>query len=234
MRENTVRYIVATYQIILLFSAAALAYYGGYIIYLYEQYYHMLSFSVHIIGVIALLSCVLTFVFFIFGCCGLIFRNSCLTTTFSILLGFVLLSELALGIFGFSALSEMHTIHGKYFLESLRMYKSQVGMSARWDSVQVKWDCCGVDYYKNWKLVFENDNLPISCCRTDGSAGTAICTQLSRDLRREGCLNYFGKHIEEVITITASLGIGFTGLQILGIGLSCYAARIFRKFSVYR
>ena len=74
--------------------------------------------------------------------------------------------------------------------------------------------CCGNNNYTDWKDVFQNDSLPLSCCpRSHAVVGFDNCTTTS-DMYPKGCLEQFGAFVMNHAAVLGGAGVGIAFIQV--------------------
>ena len=70
--------------------------------------------------------------------------------------------------------------------------------------------------YRDWEAVFNNDSLPLSCCKTSiGTIGTLNCSALSpANVYPEGCEWAFGQYVRDHAVVIGGTGIGIAFIQV--------------------
>lgn len=177
-----------------------------------------------------------SFIFIIafFGCCGAYKENYCMTLTFSILLVFIFILELAAGISGYVLRNDTYNLVTSTLQSSMVKYGGNTTneITYLWDEIQNDFDCCGVKSSNDWaesnKALFTEDILPISCCRSiAGAIGTVHCKDPKRPetLRKNGCITSFGNYIKAHAVSLGVAGITIAVIQFFGILFACYLSK---------
>lgn len=174
------------------------------------------------------------FVIAFFGCCGAYKENYCMTLTFSILLVFIFILELAAGISGYVLRNDSYNLVKNTLHSSMVKYGGNTSreITILWDEIQVDFDCCGVNSSKDWSIpenpLFNETFLPMSCCRPiTGAIGTVKCIDPENEwtLRKTGCVTSFGNFIKSHAVSLGAAGIAIAVIQFFGILFACYLAK---------
>jgi len=213
---------VLTGVVILSVGASVKAYYHEYDTFLDAKYIYASDLLI-IIGVII-------FIIAFFGCCGALKENACMTLTFSTLLIVIFVLEVIVGIGGIILRNKADEMIHKTLNDTMQRYdlKNETEITALWDQVQYKFNCCGINNYTDWELVTNTTGglLPLSCCNIPpGTIGVFTCNNSTIGPHKEGCLEAFSDYIEGHATTVESVGLGFAVLQLLGIALACYLSK---------
>jgi len=97
-----------------------------------------------------------------------------------------------------------------------------------WDDIQLEFHCCGVHDYNDWIDVTKD--LPMSCCGPQpGMLGNISCNKNTTTLYKIGCVEGFGKYIEQNAVTIGSVGLGLAFVQFLGIIFSCHLSRQIKR-----
>ena len=116
---------------------------------------------------------------------------------------------------------------------SLKDYSPYVsnGISHSWNSVQHTSQCCGVENYTDWKnsAYFNSNNVPDSCCIVQkincGKNLPVLPSQIKEVIYTRGCLNEISFESNYFISLSATLGLVFGILQLIGV---CCALTLIR------
>lgn len=108
---------------------------------------------------------------------------------------------------------------------SLKDYSPYVstGISHSWNSVQHTSLCCGVDNYTDWKNspYFNPNSVPDSCCVVQkincGKNLPLLPSQIKEVIYTRGCLNQISFETNYFISLSATLGLAFGILQLIGV-----------------
>lgn len=193
-------------------GAAVGAVYTDYELFLPNKFFSIPTFLI-VIGAFII---VITF----FGCWGALKENYCLILSFSVMLFIIFILELAAGISGYVLRNDAYAMIDTTLHNSMFKYNSltQTSQTALWDEVQRDFNCCGVTNYTDWKQVFNNTNLPISCCSIPvGAVGTFSCTAENSDNNRNdrvGCLLDFSNYIADHAVSLGAAGVIIAVLQV--------------------
>jgi len=169
-----------------------------------------------------------------FGCCGAVKENSCMLSTFFVLLLIVFLAEIvgAILIFAFSGQITTEVTN------SMNRYNATTNndVTQAWDSVQNVVNCCGLKGYQDWQNKTWESNeptnpsilFPASCC-VDPSNTPACNSQSSDDtlFHPTGCEQQFN----QLIYIIGGVGLGILLLELFGMIFTCILRRKVKEFS---
>ena len=174
------------------------------------------------------------FIIAFFGCCGAIKESFWLTATFSILLILIFILEFAAGISGYVLRNQTSDFLLERLNTTLHQYvpnSPNTSSSKFWDSIQSDFKCCGIKKFEDWYDVPKmNHLLPSSCCGPQiSSIGTIFCNASTPTLYGSGCVEEFGKFVEDNAYAIASGCLVLAFIQLLGIIFSCYLAKQIRK-----
>ncbi|XP_017779169.1 PREDICTED: tetraspanin-9-like [Nicrophorus vespilloides] len=105
------------------------------------------------------------FVIAFFGCCGAIKENSCMLTSYSVVLLVIFILQIALGVYVFLSIkneSDLKDSITKDLNKSLDKYKKGDKLAIEsFDLMQKSIKCCGVSSYKDFL-----PSIPDTCCET--------------------------------------------------------------------
>ncbi|ALC39012.1 Tsp29Fa [Drosophila busckii] len=228
---NAVKYTLFGFNLIFLITGIILiavgagvgAVYTGYEIFLASKFMSIPTFLI----VIGAFIVVITF----FGCWGALKENYCLILSFSVMLFIIFILELSAGISGYVLRNDAYNLIEKSLNQSMYNYNSKTPnpTTQLWDEVQRDFNCCGNTNYTDWKVVFNNFDLPLSCCKIPyGTVGTFSCSASMYSLDRNenvGCLLGFSDYIATHAVSLGAAGVVIAVLQFFGVIFACYIAR---------
>ncbi|KAF7405205.1 hypothetical protein HZH66_004111 [Vespula vulgaris] len=168
---------------------------------IYFNYVHFLDNK--FLSIPSLMIAVGIIIFFIafFGCCGAVRENYCMLIIFTTLLIFIFILEFSGGIAGY-------------------VLRSQAG----------EFECCGVTNMTDWEILFDNSDLPMSCCRPQqGKIGISVCNITVNYVYPDGCLSKFQQYIKSHAVQLGGVALGIATIQVIGIWFSIYLARSIRN-----
>jgi len=177
------------------------------------------------------------FIIAFLGCWGSWRESHCMMITYSVLLGLLLILELAAAFSAFALEDDIERIFVKGMQDSQEKYNKTDDLGKEitqsWDAIQNEWHCCGTNNYTDWKV----NNLtfiPFSCCKEDhiGCTDSANITW-STPIEKAGDVIYtqgcWKEAVKEVTLETIGfLGIVFAIIELLGIFSACLMARSIR------
>ncbi|XP_018567936.1 leukocyte surface antigen CD53-like [Anoplophora glabripennis] len=152
------------------------------------------------------------FVTAFFGCCGAIKENTCMLTTFAIILLTLLIIQVAVGAYAFLQVGDAQDLRSsvrqvveKEFLQ----YNTSKTSQQEFDFLQEFLQCCGVEDSSDWK--WQDGKVPNSCCssKTD-------CTTISHDVYRRGCAESAYKWFKNGLDLLGILAIAVASIEIIG------------------
>lgn len=152
---------------------------------------------------------VITFIIAAIGCIGACKESSCLLFTFAIIIGILLVAEIAAGIAAFVYKESIEEWFNKEAPALMEQYKEGNKRAATdaWDFVQTKLECCGLSGPDDWLDKTKSpkqDKIPRSCGNFNAS-----------------CTSKVVKFVQEQIVVIGGVGVGFGIIELFGIILAC-------------
>nr|XP_023029840.1 leukocyte surface antigen CD53-like [Leptinotarsa decemlineata] len=211
---TVVKYLVFFFNVIFAISGASLVAIGVLLKMKNTDIQNFIPDKYHL-GLPPLLLIVIGAVIFItasFGCCGAIKENTCMLTTFAIILLTLLIIQVAIGAFAFLLVGDTQDLR-----ESVRQvvknsfddYNNTKLVKDEFDFLQTFLECCGVDRPQDWN--WANEKLPDSCC-----ASRANCTLKSSDCYRKGCAENSYKWFKNGLDLLGILAIAVASIELIG------------------
>jgi CD63 antigen len=168
------------------------------------------------------------------GCCGAVRESKCMLITYTILLGILLVLEIAVAIVGFVYSGKLRTLMQDEMFVTMPKYNSDpTGVAVMWDFAQKNMQCCGVHKASDWlgKLAEKNTSTPISCClpQADGSTSSTCAdgvlllpekTQLEK-IYTSGCMDVLMAYVSRYMYIFGGVVIGIALVEVFGIIFAC-------------
>jgi len=180
------------------------------------------------------------FIIAFLGCYGSWRESHCMMITYSVLLGLLLVLELAAAFSAFALKDDVEHIFKTGLEDSQTKYQynstedSVKEITKGWDVMQNEWKCCGTSNYTDWINNTHLAYVPDSCCIVEHE-GCAADNKIKADtslekakefIHTEGCWDHALKELTlETIGIT---GIILAAVELLGIISACLMARSIR------
>ena len=115
-------------------------------------------------------------------------------------------------------------------------YLSDQSVQENFDNVQHNFKCCGVVAFTDYKNIFYNLSVPLSCCNTTNFplANMITCPKIVSNAQQanqtgliysEGCVTQLQSVLHHILSVVAGVSIMIGVLQILGNAMSwccCY------------
>ncbi|KAK1128906.1 hypothetical protein K0M31_020042 [Melipona bicolor] len=147
------------------------------------------------------------FVISFFGCCGAIRESHCMIITFASFLLFILLVQIAIGVYAFVVVKnndnqvDITRDYQKVF-DNYNENKNFI------DFVQSNLHCCGVNSPRDYVI----RPIPASCC---GKEQNETCTE--NNTYQTGCAIEIKNAISTAGTVLGSVAIAIAGVELIGI-----------------
>jgi len=159
----------------------------------------------------------------------------------SIYLTFVIvtwMSELVIGMLSYTYMEEVRSdLSGNLVKPIQRLYYGKdEKFTQHLDFIQSRLGCCGANSPQDWNdsqwrlKVWSKDieAVPISCCKTPTSIQCGLRIHPS-SISFTGCVHPISQHIRHRLSIFASVSLGFSVLQILGIPfILCFLCKLYQ------
>ncbi|KAK9298687.1 hypothetical protein QLX08_008055 [Tetragonisca angustula] len=150
------------------------------------------------------------FIISFFGCCGAIRESHCMIITFASFLLFILLVQVAVGVYAFVVVknSDKQIDITKDYQKLFDSY-NETGNKEIIDLVQSSLQCCGVISPNDYKGIRP---IPPSCC---GKQGNETCA--AQEIYQSGCAAELKNAISTAGTVLGSVAIAIAGVELIGI-----------------
>uniref|UniRef100_A0A914WWJ2 Tetraspanin n=1 Tax=Plectus sambesii TaxID=2011161 RepID=A0A914WWJ2_9BILA len=226
-----VKYLLFLFNFIFWLSGIGLVVAGTVIQIKYSQYINFLGddFLSAPIVLIAC-GCVITLLGF-FGCCGAIRENYCMTMTFGVLLGVILIVEMAVGIASYVLKDDVEQIMKTQMIAGMARYNASeaVGVTLAWNSMQQEFKCCGVDNYTDWRnstVLGDTNDVPDSCCiQQTADCGVNVrardWTKANLTIYATGCVGELKDWVVLNVALFGGVACGVACLQVVVLCLAC-------------
>ncbi|XP_066261022.1 CD63 antigen-like [Euwallacea similis] len=195
-------------------------------LHIYAQYSNFVYPSYQAAPIVLMTVGVVIFLISFFGCCGAVKENHCMIITFSVLLGIILIAEIAAGIVGYINRNEVEIMLENKLNSTMYKYYSNNDIRKTWDVAQHELECCGMTGPDDWQKVNHNNTLPHTCCanaHNDGSCNSNV------DHYTASCIEKLRTLLLKYASVIGAAGLGIAGFQILGMIFACFLARHIRK-----
>lgn len=225
--STCIKYLLFIFNFVFVVTGIVLLIVGAVIQGLYKEYSFLLDDRFFSAPALLIAVGAIVFIVSFFGCCGAVKENHCMILTFSILLLLVFILELSGGIAGYVLRDSARDFLSRELNERMHSYGSKESQEF-WYMMQRSMECCGTNNYTDWKDVFHNDSLPLSCCEQSHFAlGVDYCNTTSV-VHTKGCLQEFGRFVMNHAAVLGGAGVGIAFIQLLGVVLACLLARHIR------
>jgi len=149
----------------------------------------------------------------------------------SIYLAFVIvtwMSELVIGMLSYTYMDEVRSDLSRNLVKPIQRHYHVSNPDEKFnqhvDFIQTQLRCCGANSPQDWNSsqwrlkVWSKDieAVPMSCCKTQTSIQCGLRIHPS-SISFTGCVHPISQHIQHRLSIFASVSLGFSVLQILGI-----------------
>jgi len=147
----------------------------------------------------------------------------------SIYLAFVIvtwMSEIVIGMLSYTYMDEVRSDLSRNLVNPMQRFYhgNDEKFTQHVDFIQTRLRCCGANSPQDWNSsqwrlkVWSKDieAVPISCCKTPNSIQCGLRIHPS-SISFTGCVHPISQHIQHRLSIFASVSLGFSVLQILGI-----------------
>ena len=173
-----------------------------------EKIFAILTYSIIVLGFVLL---IVSFV----GCNGLCRESTCMMKTFSILLSFVLIGQVAFVVGVYILEGDVFSMIEGGMKEKLEDYNEgrNGSIAIFWNKVQEQFTCCGIEGPNDW----EDDTIPGTCCQNERTD----CHKTSEDLHQKGCLKEFREYVKENMLCVGYVGLGIAAAQLFAIISGC-------------
>lgn len=151
------------------------------------------------------------FVISFFGCCGAIRESHCMTITFASFLLFILLIQVAVGVYAFVVVKDSgeHVDITESYRKIFQSYYTNKENQEVVDIVQSGLTCCGVQSPHDFTGI---GPIPWSCC---GNPEGQNCFE--RDAYPLGCGGEIRKALVATGNVLGGIAIGIAAVELLGI-----------------
>ncbi|XP_071953754.1 tetraspanin-5-like [Antedon mediterranea] len=172
------------------------------------------------------------------GCIGALRENISLLRFYSVILGVIFFSEVAVGVLAYVYRDKLETQVSDTIDNIIRNYRDNVDLQDLIDFLQSYFQCCGGRTYKDWdKNLYFNCSLtkspdacgvPFSCCRNQGMVVNTQCgygvrnegMDANRIVYTEGCVDVIRQWIvDNFIKIVAAIAVVLL-VEIFGVCFS--------------
>ncbi|CAL1270075.1 unnamed protein product [Larinioides sclopetarius] len=170
--------------------------------------------------ILIVIGCII-FVLAFLGCCGAVRENSCMVTTFGVLLFIIFVVEIAGAATAYMYRGQFQTLLKDNMNKTISQNKSDA--ATVWDEMQIELKCCGVDGPKDY--VDNNLQVPNSCC---GKSATQ-CSETNA--YQNGCYKELLEKIKNKIGIVGGVAIGIGVVELIGVMFAwCLSSAIKKEY----
>ncbi|KAK9504558.1 hypothetical protein O3M35_010868 [Rhynocoris fuscipes] len=164
----------------------------------------------------------LVFLIAFFGCCGAIREDTCMLTTYGVILSAILLIQVAIGVMAFVYKGKFESGFKKVIAEKFDGYDQKQDNKELVDSIQKNVMCCGLNGPDYWS----HSKLPASCCGK--SEKEASCTR--DQAYQDGCEPKIIDIIQSSFKLLGAIALGIAAVELLCVVFAfCLASSIRRE-----
>lgn len=226
--SRCVKYLMFVFNLLFVITGIILLSIGATIHAIYHNYQHFLDNKFFSVPNLLIAIGAIIFIIAFFGCCGAVRENYCMIVTFASLMVLIFILELSGGISGYVLRNRVTEVISEKMIDTMPMYAiNNSEIFEAWDTLQEKFDCCGVKNATDWIIILKtSEDIPVSCCaKSYGDIGKKLCNINSTDLHQDGCLSTFGNFIRGHAVQLGGVGIGVAFVQGVGVWFAIYLAR---------
>jgi hypothetical protein len=170
------------------------------------------------------------------GAVGALFASKAfgriILVVYAIALGLLVVCEIAGGITAAVARNKVESVFRDSANSTFSKYNDSRDSRDNWNQFQKDFKCCGVESYKDYRNVFNNNSVPVSCCdsrvRSEGMNCTMVVQNVLNNTNHyiysKGCADAIVDSISDNLGVIAGCAIVFALFQIIGIVLACFVA----------
>ncbi|XP_063051747.1 tetraspanin 36 [Engraulis encrasicolus] len=223
--------IIASKTVLLLISlifwaiAAGLSYVGAYLIQSYSNFRDFVQDKNAIIpAAIVITVAVVMFIIGLVGCIATIKESKCGLGVFLFIILIIFVAEVAAVLCGFLFSRRIKGSLEQSMSLTFGKYDGNSAASKAVDTLQEKFECCGVTNYTNWSNTTwyrsHNNTVPASCCKN----ATGVCPKTLDQptfLNTQGCEAKVEKAIQDVLSYALLVVLGIAILKLVGMISIC-------------
>ncbi|CAG9760939.1 unnamed protein product [Ceutorhynchus assimilis] len=222
-----VKYLLFCFNLLFAISGLAILVVGVIAhLHIYYQYSNFIYPSYQAAPIILMTVGVVIFLISFFGCCGAVKENHCMIVTFSVLMGLILITEIAAGVVGYINRNEVEVMLENKLNSTMPKYYTNSDIRRTWDIAQHELECCGMNGPDDWHLVNHNNSLPHTCCPNAQNDGS--CT-MAAEHYQASCIDKLKTLLIKYASVIGAAGLGISAFQVFGICFACALARNIRK-----
>ncbi|XP_058800473.1 CD63 antigen [Phymastichus coffea] len=223
---STVKYILFIFNVIFAISGLGIIIAGALVLADVHAYSHFLEGRIIAPPIVLIVAGAIVFVIAFLGCYGAIKEHYNLLIGFAVALLIIFIIELAVGIAAAVFKKDFSDGMKDALRESMRNYKEKEVDQQAWDTIQMRFSCCGIDAPTDWlREAGITNGLPASCC-VDTTVRT--CANNAEAYQR-GCFSELVMNVEKNASVLIGVGIGIAFVEVAGILLACLLAYVIKK-----
>ncbi|GLH01736.1 Tetraspanin [Gryllus bimaculatus] len=168
--------------------------------------------------IVLIVAGLIIFVIAFLGCWGALQESCNMLIAYAVLLLLIFIIELAVGITAAVVRDDFGDTMEMEMKKSMERYKDEEVQRVAWDTLQEKFECCGVHKVDDWEGVIKPGiAAPSSCCVEKGE----ICVNTSRlGMYQLGCYSKLEEKVQSSVICLAGIGIGIAFIELAGIILA--------------
>ncbi|KAM9344187.1 CD63 antigen [Pholidichthys leucotaenia] len=192
--------------------------------------FHVEDASASPVPIVIIVVGVVIFLISFFGCCGAWKENTCMITTFAILLSLLIIVEIAAGIAGYIFRDKVKDAVQNSLTNMFKNYNSTTTFKDSLDGIQQLLKCCGVNNSTDWThFGSDGKTVPDSCCRNEKPGCGKTAMDKPKIIYTEGCHDAMERILKANLFWVFVAALVIAVLQIMGIVFACILIRSVRS-----
>lgn len=181
---------------------------------------------------------IFVFIIGVVGAVGALFASKVfgriILMVYAIGLGLLVICEVAGGIAAAAARDQLAGVFRDSVNSTFQNYLNNTSERDAWNDFQKRFECCGVKSYKDYRALFHDNSVPLSCCngeaRNATGSGRIDCSIAVKNVTdsayvySKGCSDALADAIGKNLGAIAGAAIVLALIQIVGVVMACCVA----------
>lgn len=204
----------------------------------FTPYYNMMRFGLDTMTVTWLVIGIILLIVALFGIFTTFKESTALANIYAVLMMVVFILQLEVSIFSFTLINQTPSMVSMQLTEMMTEYPNAFRVEVDW--IQTNFRCCGIEGPDDWEQIgrlgyytnYYNETglTPVSCCEQYSNYVSLKCERF----HGSGCFDPIYQIVSASVMLAGTFGIIFSALQLPGIFLGFYYARIVRSKKTQR
>jgi len=221
-----IKYLLFFFNLIWLALGGTILYFGFRIASFSGNIQELIDVNMKAGAIVILAAGFVIFLIAFLGCCGAIKENSCMLSTYGLVILILVIAQCVGVYFAFRYKTDVKDTITKEVNITMHKYDNDVKVRKLVQDLQSQFECCGAKDYNDYKPPYA---YPASCCGQSYENNVAQTCGFNDLKYKSGCIDVIEKTVTNALGGLGGVAIGLVLIQLLIIVSACCLAREVRS-----